>query len=98
MLLVALIHLTAVLYILMIVFNALGGIGYQGRIFIFFFFSKYIGFFQLRNPTLTLTGLFTQSVGQVSDIYTVYITPAGFTFTIWSVIYIFLGAGAIYCE
>lgn len=43
-------------------------------------------------------GLFIQSVGQVSDKYTVYITPAGFTFTIWSVIYIFLGAGAIYCK
>lgn len=69
--LAGLVHLTAIVYILMIVFNALGGVGYAG--------------------------LFSQSVGQVSDKYTVYITPAGFTFTIWSVIYIFLGAGAIYC-
>lgn len=43
-----------------------------------------------------IIGLFDQSVGDVSDKFQVYITPAGFTFSIWSVIYIFLGAGAIY--
>ena len=32
LLLVGLVHLTAILYILMIVFNALGGIGYAGII------------------------------------------------------------------
>jgi len=42
-------------------------------------------------------GIFNQSVGAVSDKYQVYITPAGWTFTIWSFIYIFLGAGAVYC-
>lgn len=68
--LLTLIFLTSIVYILMITFNALGGIGYEG--------------------------LFDQSVGDVSDKFQVYITPAGFTFSIWSVIYIFLGAGAIY--
>lgn len=67
----ALILLTAFIYLLMVTFNALGGIGYKG--------------------------LFNQSVGYVSDKYQVYITPAGWTFSIWSFIYIFLGAGAIYC-
>ena len=46
----------------------------------------------------TCKGLFNQSVGDVSDKYQVYITPAGWTFSIWSFIYIFLGAGAIYCN
>ncbi|KAI9555306.1 hypothetical protein GHT06_017821 [Daphnia sinensis] len=69
-LLAVLVHLTGAVYVVMIVLNALGGIGYEA--------------------------LFNQNTGQVSDKYTVYITPAGFTFTIWSVIYIFLGAGAIY--
>lgn len=69
-LLIGLILTTAAVYVIMVTFNALGGIGYQG--------------------------LFNQSVGAVSDKYQVYITPAGWTFSIWSVIYILLGAGAVY--
>nr|CAH0111439.1 unnamed protein product [Daphnia galeata] len=70
-LLFGLVHLSAIIYILMIVFNALGGIGYKD--------------------------IFTQTTGQISDKYPVYITPSGFTFSIWAVIYIFLGSAAIYC-
>ncbi|XP_046652549.1 uncharacterized protein LOC124343300 [Daphnia pulicaria] len=70
-LLSGLVHLNAAIYIVMIVFNALGGIGYEG--------------------------VFSQNTAQVSEKYTVYITPAGFTFSIWAVIYIFLGGAAIYC-
>ncbi|EFX90051.1 hypothetical protein DAPPUDRAFT_309800 [Daphnia pulex] len=68
--LAGLVHLMAIMFVTMIVINALGGAGYKD--------------------------LFNQSTGQVSDNYKSYITPAGFTFSIWSVIYIFLGAGAIY--
>lgn len=71
MFLAGLVHLMAITFVVMVVFNALGGSGYEA--------------------------LFNQNTGQVSANYTVYITPAGFTFSIWSIIYIFLGAGAIYC-
>lgn len=69
MFLAGLVHLMAITFVVMVVFNALGGSGYEA--------------------------LFNQNTGQVSANYTVYITPAGFTFSIWSIIYIFLGAGAI---
>lgn len=45
---------------------------------------------------MCLAGLFNQTVGEISDKYTVFITPAGWTFSIWSVIYIYLAAGVIY--
>ena len=43
--------------------------------------------------TLPLAG---RSTGEISDLYPVMITPAGFTFSIWGVIYIALSAFAIH--
>jgi len=65
------IALTAVAYVLMVIFNGLGGAGYKG--------------------------LFNQNVGQVSNKYSLYITPAGWAFSIWGFIYICLGATVSYC-
>lgn len=45
-----------------------------------------------------ITGLFDQSIGDVSNKYYLYITPAGWTFGIWSCIYILLGAMIVYCK
>jgi len=41
-------------------------------------------------------GIFSQSVGNVSDKYEVYITPPGYIFTIWAVIYFWLLLGLAY--
>ena len=45
-----------------------------------------------------LQGLFEKSVGQVSAKYSLYITPAGWTFGIWGFIYICLSATISYCK
>ena len=37
-----------------------------------------------------LGSIFESTVGDISDKYQLYITPAGFTFTIWSVIYLWI--------
>jgi len=66
-----LIALTAIVFVVMVIFNALGGAGY--------------------------IGLFEKSVGQVSAKYSLYITPAGWTFGIWGFIYICLSATISYC-
>ena len=34
--------------------------------------------------------VFESTVGDISDVYQLYITPAGFTFTIWSIIYLWI--------
>ena len=34
--------------------------------------------------------IFESTVGNISDKYDLYITPAGFTFSIWSVIYLWI--------
>ena len=34
--------------------------------------------------------IFESTVGDISDLYELYITPAGFTFSIWSVIYLWI--------
>ena len=34
--------------------------------------------------------IFSATVGDISDIYQLYITPAGFTFSIWSIIYLWI--------
>lgn len=92
--LAGLVHLMAIMFVTMIVINALGGAGYKG---IFSVYAKSCRLTDLINHLkLFITGIFNQSTGRVSDNYKSYITPAGFTFSIWSVIYIFLGAGAIY--
>ena len=38
------------------------------------------------------------TVGNLSDKYDLSITPAGFTFTIWSIIYIWLAAAIGFCK
>ena len=35
-------------------------------------------------------GIFESTVGDISDKYELFITPAGFTFSIWSVIYLWI--------
>lgn len=39
---------------------------------------------------LCLSDPFLESTGNISDIFTTEITPSGWTFTIWTIIYIFL--------
>ena len=34
--------------------------------------------------------VFESTVGDISDVYQLFITPAGFTFSIWSVIYLWI--------
>ncbi|XP_070574947.1 uncharacterized protein [Ptychodera flava] len=43
-------------------------------------------------------GIFTQPTAAVSDKYYVNMTPAGYTFSIWGVIYTWLMAMLIYCQ
>jgi len=40
--------------------------------------------------------VFYSTVGNISDIYELYITPAGFTFSIWSIIYLWLAASLLF--
>ncbi len=42
-------------------------------------------------------GIFESSVGDLSDMYDTDITPAGFTFSIWSIIYMWLLVCYIFC-
>ena len=49
--------------------------------------------FSLMFPVL---GLFVSSVGNISDIYRISATPAGWTFTIWAVIFSAQIAFAVY--
>lgn len=39
--------------------------------------------------------VFYSTVGDISDLYELYITPAGFTFTIWTVIYLWLAISLV---
>lgn len=52
---------------------------------IFVFFFKFI-----------LIEIFTSSTGNISDIYSIEITPAGWTFSIWGIIYVFQALWIIY--
>ena len=50
---------------------------------------------------LLLTGnqdVFTSTTGDLSDKYQLSFTPAGFTFSIWGVIYLWLAATMVLCE
>jgi len=40
--------------------------------------------------------IFYSTVGDISDIFELYITPAGFTFSIWSLIYLWLAASLVF--
>jgi len=40
--------------------------------------------------------VFYSTVGNISDMYELYITPAGFTFSIWSVIYLWLAVSLLF--
>ena len=42
--------------------------------------------------------IFVSTVGNLSDKYDLSFTPAGFTFTIWSIIYIWLAAAIGFCK
>jgi len=56
-------------------------------------FAVTIGVNSLAGATTLLNG---RTSGQVSDAYPTLITPAGFTFSIWSIIYILLGVFVVY--
>ena len=56
-------------------------------------FAATVGINSLAGATTLLNG---KSTGQVSDSNLTLVTPQGFTFSIWSVIYILLGAFAVY--
>ena len=40
--------------------------------------------------------LFQSTVGDISDKYQLYITPAGFTFSIWSIIYLWIAFSLLF--
>lgn len=56
-------------------------------------FAVTVGINSLAGASTLLNG---KTTGQVSDSYSTPITPEGFTFSIWSVIYILLGAFVVY--
>jgi len=56
-------------------------------------FTVTVGVNSLAGATTLLNG---KTSGQVSDAYPTLITPAGFTFSIWSIIYILLGVFVVY--
>jgi len=56
-------------------------------------FAVTVGVNSLAGATTLLNG---KTSGQVSDAYPTLITPAGFTFSIWSIIYILLGVFIVY--
>lgn len=56
-------------------------------------FAVTVGVNSLAGATTLLNG---KTSGQVSDAYPTLITPAGFTFSIWSIIYILLGVFVVY--
>ncbi|OWF39583.1 uncharacterized protein LOC110464882 [Mizuhopecten yessoensis] len=69
---ILLILLTLVVYIVMVVFNALGGsVGQE-------------------------IGLFKNTTGEISNLFRLQITPAGWTFSIWGVIYAWQALWLIY--
>ena len=41
-------------------------------------------------------GIFYSTVGNISDKYQLYITPAGFTFSIWGLIFFWLAASMLF--
>merc|ERR1712131_34732 len=43
-----------------------------------------------------LGSIFLSSVGNISDVYQMDITPAGFTFSIWSVIYLWIAFSLLF--
>ena len=43
-----------------------------------------------------ISGIFDQPTGNVSDKYNTFITPSGWTFIIWAIIYSWMAAGLIY--
>ena len=44
----------------------------------------------LAGSAAALGSVFESTVGDISDEYQLYITPAGFTFSIWSLIYLWI--------
>jgi benzodiazapine receptor len=56
-------------------------------------FAVTVGVNSLAGATTLLNG---RTTGSVSDSYPTLITPQGFTFSIWSVIYVLLGAFVVY--
>jgi hypothetical protein len=56
-------------------------------------FAVTVAINSLAGATTLLNG---KTTGQVSDSYPTLITPQGFTFSIWSIIYILLGAFVVY--
>jgi len=53
------------------------------------------GFNGLAGSGAGVPSVFYSTVGNISDTYELYITPAGFTFTIWSIIYLWLAASLV---
>ena len=49
------------------------------------------------NALAVLLPINQMSTGAISDLYPNYFVPAGFTFSIWSIIYLFLIAFCGYC-
>lgn len=56
-------------------------------------FAVTVGINSLAGASTLLNG---KNTGQISDSEPTLITPAGFTFSVWSVIYVLLGAFVVY--
>ena len=54
----------------------------------------------LQTPILLAANkdVFLSSTGNLSDKYQMSFTPAGFTFSIWGIIYFWLAASMVLCE
>ena len=50
------------------------------------------------NTFISALGITPYDVGELSDKYPLWITPAGFTFAIWGVIYLWLAVMVVFCE
>ena len=58
-------------------------------------FSLAILFNGLGGSGAGVPGIFTNTVGDISDIFQLFITPAGFAFSIWTVIYAWLALSLV---
>merc|ERR1712032_985808 len=55
-----------------------------------------MGFNGLAGSGAGVPSIFYSTVGDISDIFELFITPAGFTFSIWSLIYLWLAASLVF--
>ena len=82
-------------FIITVTFNGLAGSGCK---FTFEKYGKIIWHFKTLLFLFAASDIFNSNVGNLSRKYELSITPAGYTFSIWSIIYIWNAAAFVFCK